>query len=130
MAEKEYIERNAIIKKLREDEECDCELIVLLYDYPAADVAPVKHGHWILTKRTKLVPADKIGLKESFTTCRNGTFVDENSINKKAMIMEKRITIVKPKCSECGHYGYDEDDITPYCPNCGAKMDEGGGENG
>lgn len=46
MAEKEYIEREAIIKKLREDEECDCELIVLLYDYPAADVAPVKHGHW------------------------------------------------------------------------------------
>ena len=46
MAEKEYIEREAIIKKLREDEECDCELIVLLYDYPAADVAPVKHGEW------------------------------------------------------------------------------------
>lgn len=49
MAEKEYIEREAIIKKLREDEECDCELIVLLYDYPAADVAPVKHGEWIQT---------------------------------------------------------------------------------
>lgn len=49
MAEKEYIEREAIIKKLREDEECDCELIVLLYDYPAADVAPVKHGNWIQT---------------------------------------------------------------------------------
>lgn len=45
----EYIEREAIIKKLREDEECDCELIVLLYDYPAADVAPVKHGEWIQT---------------------------------------------------------------------------------
>ena len=49
MAEKEYIEREAIIKELREDEECDCELIVLLYDYPAADVAPVKHGEWIQT---------------------------------------------------------------------------------
>lgn len=47
MSEKEYIEREAIIKKLREDEECDCELIVLLYDYPAADVAPVKHGEWL-----------------------------------------------------------------------------------
>lgn len=45
----EYIERETIIKKLREDEECDCELIVLLYDYPAADVAPVKHGEWIQT---------------------------------------------------------------------------------
>lgn len=37
------------------------------------------------------------------------------------MIIKKQITIVKPKCSECGYYGYDEDDITPYCPNCGTK---------
>ena len=90
----------------------------------AADVAPVKHGHWILTKRTKLVPTDKVGIKESFASSPiNGTFVDENNINQKAMIMKKRITIIKPKCSECGYYGYDEDDITPYCPNCGCKLD-------
>ena len=30
------------------------------------------------------------------------------------------------ECSECGeeHSG-DEDTLTPYCPNCGAKMDGG-----
>lgn len=50
---------------------------------PSANVEPIRHGHWILTKRTKLVPTDKIGLKENFTTCRNGTLVDENNINKK-----------------------------------------------
>lgn len=102
----------------------------LIMKQPAADVAPVKHGHWILTKHTKLIPTDKIGIKESFITSRNGTLVDESNINKKAMILKKRITIIKPKCSECGHYGYDEDDITPYCPNCGAKMDEDGEKNG
>ncbi len=30
------------------------------------------------------------------------------------------------RCNVCGRYATD---ITPYCPNCGAKMD-GGGENG
>ena len=102
------------------------DFYVIPKDTPTVDVAPVKHGHWILTKRTKLVPTDKVGIKESFASSPiNGTFVDENNINKKAMIMKKRITIIKPKCSECGYYGYDEDDITPYCPNCGAKMNGG-----
>ncbi len=101
---------------------------ILMEDCKVADVEPVCHGHWILTKRTRLIPTAKIGLKESFTTCRNGTLVDGSNINKKAMILKKRITVIKPKCSECGLYGYDEDDITPYCPNCGAKM--GGEENG
>lgn len=87
------------------------------------DWEPVRHGHWILTKRTKLIPTDKIGIKESFMTCRNDTVVDESNINKKAMILKKWITITKPKCSECEYYGYDENDITPCCPNCGAKMD-------
>lgn len=104
------------------------ELVDIVAEIPSEDVAPVRHGHWILTKRTKIIPTDKIGLKESFTTCKNGTLVDENNINKKAMIMKKRITIVKPKCSECGYCGYDEDDITPYCPNCGCKLDNGSEE--
>lgn len=34
------------------------------------------------------------------------------------------------ECSECGeeHSG-DEDTLTPYCPNCGAKMDGGAGSD-
>lgn len=106
------------------------DFYVIPKDTPTVDVAPVKHGHWILTKRTKLVPTDKVGIKESFASSPiNGTFVDENNINQKAMIMKKRITIIKPKCSECGYYGYDEDDITPYCPNCGCKLDNESEEN-
>ena len=33
------------------------------------------------------------------------------------------------ECSECReeHSG-DEDTLTPYCPNCGAKMDKGDGD--
>lgn len=33
-----------------------------------------------------------------------------------------------PRCSECGKDAINGE-ITPYCPNCGAKMDEEG-ENG
>lgn len=46
MAEKEYIEREALVERLKK-EECDCEWLWAILDIPAADVAPVKHGHWI-----------------------------------------------------------------------------------
>ena len=46
MAEKEYIEREALVKRLKK-EECDCEWLWAILDIPSADVAPVRHGHWI-----------------------------------------------------------------------------------
>ena len=46
MAEKEYIEREALVERLKK-EECDCEWLWTILDIPAADVLPVKHGHWI-----------------------------------------------------------------------------------
>ena len=33
-------------------------------------------------------------------------------------------TFVCWECSECGHEIIDEEDKTPYCPVCGARMDE------
>ena len=45
MAEKEYIEREALVERLKK-EECDCEWLWTILDIPAADVSPVKHGHW------------------------------------------------------------------------------------
>lgn len=35
------------------------------------------------------------------------------------------ITGTYPTCSLCGHVEYGVDKSTPYCPGCGAKMDEG-----
>ena len=46
MTEKEYIDREALVERLKK-EECDCEWLWAILDIPAADVAPVKHGHWI-----------------------------------------------------------------------------------
>ena len=52
----EYIEREAAMdatQKAFSDQECDCEVMpdVLgaLQEIPAADVAPVRHGRWIVT---------------------------------------------------------------------------------
>ena len=40
MAEKEYIEREALVKRLKK-EECDCEWLWAILDIPTADVAPI-----------------------------------------------------------------------------------------
>lgn len=45
MTEKEYIEREALVERLKK-EECDCEWLWTILDVPAADVAPVRHGEW------------------------------------------------------------------------------------
>ena len=45
MAEKEYIDREALVERLKK-EECDCEWLWDILDIPAADVEPVKHGRW------------------------------------------------------------------------------------
>lgn len=82
---KEYIERvtalNALIRALGY---CQCANDVITR-IPAADVAEVRHGRWVNTK------------KEVEQIC---------------------------KCSECGYpisYFWSR---TPYCPNCGARMDK------
>ena len=36
------------------------------------------------------------------------------------------LTGTYPTCSLCGHAEFGMDKSTPYCPNCGAKMDEEG----
>lgn len=43
----EYIEREALVKRLKK-EECDCEWLWAILDIPTADVAPVRHAKWEL----------------------------------------------------------------------------------
>lgn len=44
--------------------------------------------------------------------------------DKTAVIIKKHITVKIPYCSVCGDRGENELDATPFCPNCGAKMDD------
>lgn len=97
MAEKEYIERDAVYNMLNEamttgmvdvytatqrrsDFEEALEAIELV---PTADVQPVKHGRWIINS--------------------DGYY---------------------PQCSECMSEPQGRA-MTDFCPNCGAKMDGG-----
>lgn len=90
---------------------------------PAADVQEVEHGEWQFHEKTKLVPANMVGIKEEYTNGHDCTVVDNTNVNNKIMIMKKRITLKIPICSVCGWCGHDECDATPYCPCCGARMD-------
>ena len=121
MFEKEYIDREAIIKKLNEIGGCDASddwekgwdkaidtAVKAVEILPNSDVALVKHGHWIFKKRTKLV----------------STGIARVAENKTAVIIKKHITVKIPYCSICGERGGDDKlDATPYCPNCGARME-------
>ena len=68
MTEKEYIEREALVEQLKK-EECDCEWLWTILCVPAADVEPVRHGHWIETAHK--------GYKCSLCNCLSSLF-DEN----------------------------------------------------
>ena len=86
MAEKEYIERDALVERLKK-EECDCEWLWTILDIPAADVEPVRHGHWV---------------------------------------KEKPDVLIHWHCSVCKNCYYLEEPNANYCPNCGAKIMDGG----
>lgn len=117
----EYIERNALYEKIARLEELARNRVVdtpstspaymryvaqlnertalkhLIFDTPAADVAPVAHGRW------------------EFRQC--GTYSRRRAY-----------------CSACkkhsGIGGIIENQMKPYCPNCGAKMDLVAGQEG
>lgn len=112
MAEKEYIEREAVMKII-DDYGCThggtlgshsgtVDIVgSAIYKLPAADVAPVKHGHWVYNQN-----GHDWGLGAwECSLC--------HSVNNNLPI-DKRFS----------PYVYAG---SKYCPNCGAKMD--GGEN-
>ena len=73
MAEKEYIEREALVERLKK-EECDCEWLWAILDIPAADVAPVKHGHWVKEKTDVLI-------HWHCSVCKNCYYLEEPNAN-------------------------------------------------
>ena len=97
MAEKEYIEREAVLAYMSEvkaacisnfEDEASAVIAGMIGEIkddeiPTADVAPVKHGHWI---------------NENFYT----------------------------RCSVCGNMAiydkYGQEVESDYCPRCGAKL--------
>ena len=73
MAEKEYIEREALVERLKK-EECDCEWLWTILDIPAADVEPVRHGHWVKEKPDVLI-------HWHCSVCKNCYYLEEPNAN-------------------------------------------------
>ena len=103
----EYIEKEDIEQKIQDGlnnlvlGHDAIEVLGMIYDMPDADVAPVRHGHWI-----------------SLTECANeGVYC---SICKKK--------VWKSDYALCSHKSRNKL-RSDYCPNCGAKMDGGDGNS-
>ena len=92
----EYIDREEVINLLLFfGDESCCSIVSDVENLPAADVVPVQHGRW-------LTWAEKFPDKKIF---RNPT-----------------LSTIGVFCSRCGNHA---DNMSDYCPNCGAKMDGG-----
>ena len=90
----EYIERKAIRDALYDADAITMSGVKILNQFPAADVAQVRHGRWI-----------------SLTDCSNaGVYC--SVCNKKVYKEDYAICNRKNKLR------------SDYCPNCGAKMDD------
>ena len=63
MAEKEYIDREALVERLKK-EECDCEWLWTILDIPAADVAPV-----VRCKDCKCAQTNNFGVSSNIVLC-------------------------------------------------------------
>lgn len=125
MAKKKYIELNEAVKACEDYFKDVCVYDVDSYEavndferildsIPAADVTPVKHGHWIYKKRTKLI----------------STGVARTAEEGVAYVVKKHITVKVPYCSICGERGDNALDAAPFCPDCGARMDGDADANG
>ena len=96
----EYIEREAAIMKIMQDG-CTASNIAALKSIPAADVAPVVHGRWIIGDGDDDfdVKCSVCGWTDIFDVCGIGMV--------KSVVAEMH-----------------------YCTHCGAKIDLGGDDNG
>lgn len=74
---------------------------------PAADVAPVRHGRWIMKHKHR-------------GGFRRYTGIDDMG-EPHTITVDERVEYDDRYCSECGKQSADN--FLNYCPNCGAKMD-------
>lgn len=92
---KEYIEREAAINACYDGfADCRDDCADNIRNLPAADVVPARHGQWVPDKKD----------------------------------VEWGNYLIHYRCSECKERPHFDKDkykfiLSPYCPNCGARMD-------
>lgn len=106
----EYINRETVLEIVNKfDDRTALVFGRKIVNLPAADVAPVRHGWWVLRHK-------RVG------GFRRYTGLDEMG-EQHTIIVDERTEYDVLYCSECG--GQSADNWLNYCPRCGAKMDGG-----
>ena len=106
----EYIEREALLKRLCNDDPANMEdyYYNAIKEAPTADVVEVRHGEWV-----------EDGYYDNPCVCSN-CGAEANYISR---FKETFDYDWKKNLQPTGYEEYKEYIETPYCPNCGAKMD-------
>ena len=118
----EYIEREAVERKLADiymelggykTRDAFYKAIDIVHRYPAADVAPVRHGRWILEAN-----------KERTNYRWNVTAECSECCDEKKEIWGGFFPNV-PDCiaRDAALVSAESVKLSNFCPNCGAKMD-------
>ena len=107
----EYIERKALRDTLYDADAITMSGVKILNQFPAADVAPVRHGPcpYCDAKTNAFIPINQ-------TVEYSGI---EIALNRQGML--------RVRVYESGQETFTAQDIVEikFCPNCGAKMDGG-----
>ena len=113
----EYIEREKVLSKAAPVEGCFSDMISA-YDVimlPTADVAPVRHGRWILEAHDERVNYRWNVTAECSECC------DE----QKEIWAGFFPNVPPPIARDAALVSAESVKLSNYCPNCGAKMDGG-----
>lgn len=120
----EYIEREALIKQFCERcneemsespcEPSECFAREVIIGVPAVDVAPVRHGRWILEAHDERVNYRWNVTAECSECCDEQKEIWAGFFPNVPPSIARSVALVSAESVK----------LSNYCPNCGARMDE------
>ena len=127
----EYIEREALMRRIKEIHcaECDSyhgvrcracwvdDTLDYIDSEPGADVAPVRHGRWILEAHDERVNYRWNVTAECSECCDERKEIWAGFFPNIDPSIARSVSLTSAKGVK----------LSNYCPNCGAKMDGGAG---